>query len=42
MLGFALYGIIGMIVAIPTTAALYVLLHEVVYPRLDAADRPAD
>lgn len=41
LLGFALYGIIGMIVAIPATAALYVLLHEVVFPRLDSADAPA-
>jgi predicted PurR-regulated permease PerM len=35
LLGFALYGIIGMLVAVPVAAGVHLLLHEVVFPRLD-------
>lgn len=40
LLGFALYGVIGMVVSIPIAAAVHLLLHEVVFPRLDRA--PSD
>jgi predicted PurR-regulated permease PerM len=40
LLGFALYGVIGMVVAIPVAAAIHLLLHEVVFPRLDRAPTP--
>jgi len=35
LLGGVLYGIIGVIIAIPIAAAVHLLLHEIVYPRLD-------
>ncbi|WP_433782725.1 AI-2E family transporter [Actinomycetospora sp. CA-101289] len=38
LLGGALYGIIGVLIAIPIAAAAHLLLHETVFPRLDADD----
>lgn len=37
LLGFALYGVVGMVVSIPIAAGVHLLLHEVVFPRLDRA-----
>ena len=38
LLGGALYGIIGVLIAIPIAAAVHLLLHEIVFPRLDAVE----
>jgi predicted PurR-regulated permease PerM len=35
LLGGAAFGIIGALIAIPVAAAVRLLLHEVVFPRLD-------
>jgi predicted PurR-regulated permease PerM len=35
LLGGALYGIVGVLIAIPVAAAVHLLLHEIVFPRLD-------
>lgn len=35
LLGGALYGVIGVLIAIPVAAAVHLLLHEIVFPRLD-------
>lgn len=35
LLGAALYGIVGILIAIPVAAAVHLLLHEIVFPRLD-------
>jgi predicted PurR-regulated permease PerM len=41
LLGGALYGIVGLLVAIPIAAAVHLLLHEIVFPRLDTAGSPS-
>ena len=41
LLGGALYGIVGVLVAIPVAAAAHLLLHEIVFPRLDAVESPS-
>jgi predicted PurR-regulated permease PerM len=38
LLGAALYGIVGILIAIPIAAAVHLLLHEIVFPRLDAVE----
>lgn len=35
LLGSALYGIVGVLIAIPVAATIHLLLHEIVFPRLD-------
>jgi len=37
LLGSALLGIVGALIAVPTAAAIQLLLTEVVYPRMDSA-----
>jgi predicted PurR-regulated permease PerM len=40
LLGAALYGVIGVLIAIPIAAAVHLLLQEIVFPRLDTAEAP--
>ncbi len=41
LLGGALYGIVGVLIAIPVAAAVHLLLHEIVFPRLDTVEAPS-
>jgi predicted PurR-regulated permease PerM len=36
LLGGALYGIVGVLIAIPVAATVHLLIHEIVFPRLDS------
>ena len=40
LLGGALLGIIGALIAVPTAAAIQLIITEVIYPRMDAAGTP--
>jgi predicted PurR-regulated permease PerM len=40
LLGAALYGVIGVLIAIPIAAAVHLLLQEIVFPRLDRVEPP--
>lgn len=40
MIGATLFGFLGALVAIPTTASVLIILREVVFPRQDAATAP--
>ncbi len=42
LLGGALYGIVGVLIAIPIAAAVHLLLHEIVFPRLDTVEATSD
>lgn len=39
LLGSAVYGVVGALLAIPVAAAAHLLVHEIVFPRLDHAGR---
>jgi predicted PurR-regulated permease PerM len=41
LLGGALYGIVGVLIAIPVAATVHLLIHEIVFPRLDSVSDPA-
>ncbi|HEX2904887.1 MAG TPA: AI-2E family transporter [Jatrophihabitans sp.] len=40
LLGGSLLGIIGALIAVPTAAAIQLIVTEVIYPRMDAAEHP--
>jgi predicted PurR-regulated permease PerM len=40
LLGGALLGIIGALIAVPTAAAIQLIITEVIYPRMDTAGKP--
>lgn len=41
LVGGPLDGIVGVLIAIPVAATVHLLIHEIVFPRLDTVSDPA-